>query len=263
MRDAHQGEYRKMTVQRAFELSLNTGISLAVTKAYAKDPKRFLDGLKRFGLHEPTGVMIPVSRCPLRGPGRKGWSGVSLPWMSIGYESMLTPLQTSDFLQRRGEQWPMMQPQFVDHVSRNGKVVERMEPKVMNPRICSKSTLDVAHAMLQAVVDSGTATNLKAAHFKIAGKTGTAQISRNGSYKTEGVSYQASFVGLFPGRCTEVQLHRGGERTNHERHIWQRGGRSGLQGDRRQDLQQSTGAATGNATGCRRGATYSGQYEWS
>ncbi len=42
-------EYGKVTVQRAFELSLNTGISLAVTKAYEKDPNRFMDGLKRMG----------------------------------------------------------------------------------------------------------------------------------------------------------------------------------------------------------------------
>jgi cell division protein FtsI (penicillin-binding protein 3) len=52
--------------------------------------------------------------------------------------------------------------------------------------------------MLVGVVDSGTATNLKAAHFAIAGKTGTAQIARNGSYRENGVSYQASFVGYFP-----------------------------------------------------------------
>jgi cell division protein FtsI (penicillin-binding protein 3) len=199
MRDAHEGVYRKVTVQRAFELSLNTGISLAVTKAYAKEPARFLDGLKRFGLHEPTGVMIPGEPVPtLRGPEHKRWSGVSLPWMSIGYESMLTPLQILSFYNAVANGGRSMQPQFVDHVSRNGKVVERMEPIVMNPRICSKQTLDIVHRMLQAVVDSGTATNLKAAHFKIAGKTGTAQIARNGSYKTEGVSYQASFVGYFP-----------------------------------------------------------------
>jgi len=91
-----------------------------------------------------------------------------------------------------------MQPQFVDHVSRNGKTTERFEPKELNPAICSKATLDIVHGFLQGVVDSGTATNLKNAHFAIAGKTGTAQIARNGSYKSEGLSYQASFVGYFP-----------------------------------------------------------------
>lgn len=199
MRDAHEDLYRKVTVQRAFELSLNTGISLAVHKAYQKEPKRFVEGLKRFGLNEPTGILIPGEAIPtLRGPGEKGWSGVSLPWMSIGYETMLTPLQILTFYNAVANNGKAMQPQFVDRVSRNGKVIEYMKPKVMNPKICSQGTLDVVHAMLQAVVDSGTAKNLKAAHFSIAGKTGTAQIARNGSYKTSGLSYQASFVGYFP-----------------------------------------------------------------
>jgi cell division protein FtsI (penicillin-binding protein 3) len=156
-------------------------------------------GLKRMGLHEPTGVMVPGEAVPtMREPGEKLWSGVSLPWMSIGYEVALTPLQVLTFYNAVANDGRLMQPQFVDRISRNGKTVERFEPKVMNPKICSKGTLDIVHGMLQGVVDSGTAVNLKAAHFAIAGKTGTAQIARNGSYKMEGVSYQASFVGYFP-----------------------------------------------------------------
>ncbi|MEZ4738755.1 MAG: penicillin-binding protein [Flavobacteriales bacterium] len=199
MRDSHEGGYGRITVQRAFELSSNTGISVAVNRAYQKDPQRFMDGLKRMGLNEPTGVMIPGEAQPtMREPGNKLWSGVSLPWISIGYEVALTPLQVLAFYNAVANDGRLMQPQFVERVSRNGKVVERFEPKVMNPKICSKGTLDIVHGMLQGVVDSGTAVNLKAAHFTIAGKTGTAQIARNGSYKTDGVSYQASFVGYFP-----------------------------------------------------------------
>ncbi len=199
MHDSHEDLYGKMTVRRSFELSLNTGISLAVTKAYGKDPKKFVEGLKRFHLNEATGVMIPGEAVPtLRGPGEKGWSGVSLPWMSIGYEVALTPLQTLTFYNAVANNGRMMQPQFVTQVSRNGRVAEEFEPRVLNERICGDRTLATVRGLLQGVVDSGTATNLKAAHFAIAGKTGTAQILRNGSYKQNGVSYQASFVGYFP-----------------------------------------------------------------
>jgi cell division protein FtsI (penicillin-binding protein 3) len=54
--------------------------------------------------------------------------------------------------------------------------------------------------MMEGVVERGTATNLKNPNYRIAGKTGTAQIAKNKyGYKTkEGVSYQASFVGYFP-----------------------------------------------------------------
>lgn len=199
MRDSHEGGYGRITVQRAFELSSNTGISVAVNKAYEKDPKRFVDGLRRMGLADRTDIMIPGEATPtMRNPGEKGWSGVSLPWMSIGYEVALTPLQVLTFYNAVANNGRLMQPQFVDHVSRNGKTTERFEPKELNPAICSKATLDVVHGFLQGVVDSGTATNLRSAHFAIAGKTGTAQIARNGSYKSQGLSYQASFVGYFP-----------------------------------------------------------------
>jgi cell division protein FtsI (penicillin-binding protein 3) len=108
----------------------------------------------------------------------------------------LTPLQVLTFYNAVANDGRLMQPQFVERVSRNGKTIERFEPKVMNPKICSKGTLDIVHGMLQGVVDSGTAVNLKAAHFTIAGKTGTARIARNGNYND--VLYQASFVGYFP-----------------------------------------------------------------
>lgn len=199
MKDSHEGGFGRITVQRALEVSANTGISVAVHRAYQKDPKRFVEGLKRMGLHQPTGVLVPGEPVPtLRGPGEKGWSGVSLPWMSIGYEVALTPLQVLTFYNAVANKGRMMQPQFVERISRNGRTVEEFKPVVMNERIASEGTIATVHDMLVGVVDSGTATNLKAAHFAIAGKTGTAQIARNGSYRENGVSYQASFVGYFP-----------------------------------------------------------------
>ncbi|HOY27693.1 MAG TPA: penicillin-binding protein [Flavobacteriales bacterium] len=197
MRDSHEDLYDKMTVRRSFELSLNTGISLAVHKAYEKEPKRFIEGLKRLHMHEPTGVAIPGEAIPtLRGPGEKGWSGVSMPWMSIGYEVMVTPLQTLTFYNAVANNGRMMQPQFVDRVSQNGKTVQKFEPKVLDEKICSDATLTLVHDLLRSVVDTGTAMNLRAAHFAIAGKTGTARIARNGNYND--LLYQASFVGYFP-----------------------------------------------------------------
>jgi len=199
MRDSHEGGHGRITVQRALELSSNTGISQVVHKAFKDDPQRFIDGLKRMGLHEPLGVKIPGEAIPtLRGPGEKGWSGVSLPWMSIGYETALTPLQILAFYNAVANDGRLMQPQFVSKVMRGGKLVHEEKPKVLNPRICSPQTLAIAQEMLKGVVDSGTAVNLKGAHFSIAGKTGTAQISRDGSYKQNGIAYQASFVGYFP-----------------------------------------------------------------
>ena len=54
--------------------------------------------------------------------------------------------------------------------------------------------------MMEGVVEHGTAINLKNANYKIAGKTGTAQIAKDkyGYRQDARISYQASFVGYFP-----------------------------------------------------------------
>ncbi len=201
MHDSHDGGYGLISLHRALEVSSNTGISQAIVDAYAKQPGRFVDGLRKLGFGTPLGVRIPGEAMPvLRGPeDRKHWSGVSLPWMSIGYEVSATPLSVLSFYNAIANDGRLMQPQFVSRISRNGKDVQRFDPVVLNGAICSPSTLEKVRRMLEGVVDSGTAVNLKAAHFRIAGKTGTAQIAADkAGYKVNGVSYQASFVGYFP-----------------------------------------------------------------
>ncbi|HMN05316.1 MAG TPA: penicillin-binding protein [Flavobacteriales bacterium] len=201
MRDSHDGGYGKITLRRALEVSSNTGISYAINSAYKNDPARFVEGLRELGFGSTLGMRIPGEGVPvLRGPeDKKYWSGVSLPWMSIGYEVGMTPMRLLTFYNAIANGGRMVQPQFVRQVSRNGKVIERFPPVVLNERICSEATLEMIKGALEGVVDSGTAVNLRSAHFRIAGKTGTAQIaSDKAGYKVNGLSYQASFVGYFP-----------------------------------------------------------------
>ena len=204
MRDSHEAGYGLITVQRALEVSSNTGISQAIDNAYKSNPSRFVEGLRRLGFGSTLGIRIPGEGQPvLRGPeDKKLWSGTSLPWMSIGYEVSETPLHMLTFYNAIANDGRMLQPQFVSSVTRNGKVLERFPPVTLNERICSDATLLKVRNMLVGVVDSGTAMNLRSAHFAIAGKTGTAQIaSDKAGYKVNGVSYQASFVGYFPANA--------------------------------------------------------------
>jgi cell division protein FtsI (penicillin-binding protein 3) len=78
--------------------------------------------------------------------------------------------------------------------------VEVFPVTVINPAICSPATIKNARRMLEGVVESGTATNLRNANYTIAGKTGTAQIANEkyGYKMNSRVSHQASFVGYFP-----------------------------------------------------------------
>ena len=98
MEDSHEGGYGVITLQRALEVSSNTAVSQAIVKAYGDDPQRFVDGLRRIGMDRPPACASPVSRCrSCADRVTELWSGISLPWMSIGYEVSLTPLQCSPF----------------------------------------------------------------------------------------------------------------------------------------------------------------------
>jgi cell division protein FtsI (penicillin-binding protein 3) len=186
------------TVRHVFEASSNVGISTLVNDNYREKPERFVDRLYEMGLNRELGIEIKGEGKPeIKYTDSKLWSGLSLPWMSIGYEVRMTPLQILAFYNAIANDGTMVRPVFVEEIRFHGKTVKRYHTKVLNNHICSRQTLNQIREMLEGVVENGTAKNLSNSHYRIAGKTGTAQISRN----KQGYSssqYQASFVGYFP-----------------------------------------------------------------
>lgn len=200
LKDADHDEHGWVSVQRAFEISSNVGISKTIYKYYANQPKKFVDGLCRLGLAKPLHLIIPGEGTPkMPNPSDKEWSGTSLPWLSIGYGLTVTPLQTLTLYNAVANNGVMVKPQFVDALVKDGKIVARFQPQVINPSICSSGTISKVKKLLEGVVLHGTASNLKNSVYPIAGKTGTAQIAKKGQYKNGAdVNYQASFTGYFP-----------------------------------------------------------------
>ncbi|HKL67398.1 MAG TPA: penicillin-binding protein, partial [Bacteroidales bacterium] len=201
IRDSKRGGYGKITAREVFEKSSNVGTAKIIYENYKGRPGDYVDRLYRMGLNDKVGIDIKGEGVPLiRYPGDKYWSGISLPMMSHGYEVQMTPLQVLTFYNAVANGGRMMKPRIVREVRYHGQTIERIEPDVLNPAICSKSTIEKARSLLKGVVERGTATNLNNGIYKIAGKTGTAQIANEKyGYKHGGrVSYQASFVGYFP-----------------------------------------------------------------
>jgi cell division protein FtsI (penicillin-binding protein 3) len=203
MKDSHDGGYGKITLAEAFVQSSNTAISQAVNNAYRSSPKRFIDRIRKFHVQETLGLQISGEYQPkLKDPSNASWSGLTLPWMSIGYECLMAPIQVLSFYNAVANNGKFMKPQFVEEIRYRGQTVRRFDPIVLDPAICSKATIDKLKPMLEGVVERGTASNLKNPHYKIGGKTGTAQIAFGADgYKDTGSGakkYQASFVGYFP-----------------------------------------------------------------
>lgn len=201
IRDTREGGYGKITVKEVFEKSSNVGTSKIIYEHYKDNPKAFVDRLYTMKLNQKLNLQIEGEGEPLiRYPGDKLWSGLSLPMMSHGYEVSLTPLQILTFYNAVANGGRMIKPRFVTVVRRNGSVIKRFDTEVIENQVASKSTIMKAKKMLEGVVENGTAMNLKDSDYKIAGKTGTAQIARDkrGYRAGSRISYQASFVGYFP-----------------------------------------------------------------
>jgi cell division protein FtsI (penicillin-binding protein 3) len=199
--DTKEEGYGKLTVKQVFEKSSNVGTSKLIYDHYKDNPKEFVNRLYAMKLNQKLDLQIKGEGEPLiRYPGDKLWSGLSLPMMSHGYEVQLTPLQILTFYNAVANDGKMMRPRFVTEILRNGSVIKSFGTDVIINSIASRSTIKKAKRMMEGVVEHGTATNLKNANYKIAGKTGTAQIARDKFGYRQGprMSYQASFVGYFP-----------------------------------------------------------------
>ncbi|MDI3526190.1 MAG: hypothetical protein PWR03_373 [Tenuifilum sp.] len=199
--DSKIGGHGKITVKEVFEVSSNVGVIKLVQKVFKGREKDFVNKLYELNLNKPTGFIIPGEVKPqIRYPGDKGWSGLSMPMMSIGYEVRLTPLQMLTFYNAIANNGRMVKPRLVKALLRHGQVVESYSPEVIQSAICSNSALRKVREVLEGVVENGTAKNLRNPRYKIAGKTGTAQIAmgKSGYRKGNVINYQASFVGYFP-----------------------------------------------------------------
>jgi cell division protein FtsI (penicillin-binding protein 3) len=196
MRDAKPGGYGMLSVQGAFEHSSNVAFVKLMIEHFASKPQRYLDYLKAFGLTQPLGFQMKGEGKPyIKNLHDKTWSGTTLPWMAVGYESQISPLHMLTFYNAVANNGKMVQPIIVKEVRMADEVLESYEPMVINEKICSDQTLKKVRAMLEGVVERGTAKNVKNSDYKIAGKTGTSQKIKNGRYTK---SYYTSFIGYFP-----------------------------------------------------------------
>jgi cell division protein FtsI (penicillin-binding protein 3) len=201
IRDTKEEGYGKISVRQVFEKSSNVGLSKIIYEHYKDRPKDFVDRLYAMKLNQKLDLQLQGEGEPLiRYPGDKLWSGLSLPMMSHGYEVQMTPLQVLTFYNAVANGGKMVKPRFVTSVLRNGTTIKRYDPEVIINSIASRSTIRKVKSMMEGVVEYGTATNLKNANYKIAGKTGTAQIAKDkrGYRQDARISYQASFAGYFP-----------------------------------------------------------------
>lgn len=198
----YKGGFHQIDVTHILMYSSNIGVSTIIDKFYHNNPQKYIDGLKRMGLDKPLKLQIKGEGIPnIKGPKERYFASTTLPWMSIGYETQIPPLNILNFYNAIANNGVMVRPKFVSAISRKGEIVKTFPTQVINSKICSDRTLSQIREILKCVVNDehGLGKPAKSKNFLISGKTGTAQVSQGSAgYKRGGTSYLVSFCGYFP-----------------------------------------------------------------
>ena len=200
------GGYGDINVARALEVSSNIGVSYVIDRFYGAHPERYVKGLYRVGIGEDLKIpLVGYQKPNIRMPDTKTtdrskyWSKTTLPWMSIGYETQIAPINTVTFYNAIANNGKMMRPRFVKKVMRGGETVAEFPPEVIKSNIAKPSTIKMMQTILTHVVSQGLGRRAGSKLFKVAGKTGTAQVAdQYGGYHSGITRYWLSFAGFFP-----------------------------------------------------------------
>ncbi len=204
----HRGGYGRLTVTEILGVSSNIGTSGIIDTFYGNNPQKFIDGLKRMSLDQTLNLQITGEGKPnIRGPKERYFAKTTLPWMSIGYETQVPPLNILTFYNAIANNGVSVRPKFVKAVMKNGEIVREFPTEVINPKICSDRTLTQIREILGKVVSDGLAKPAGSKQFHVSGKTGTAQISQGAAgYKSGQVNYLVSFCGFFPSEAPQYSM---------------------------------------------------------
>jgi len=209
--DAHPKD-TVYTVRSALAVSSNIAFAKMVTESYENKAEKFVNKLKNMGLCSGFESEIPGATPPRIEVPK---DAVTLSKMAYGYSVELSPIQILAFYNAIANGGRMVRPMLVSRIEKDGTTVKEYHTETLQSSICSSSTLrDVQAALHDVVWDNnlGTAAVLKwNGHIAskkaqsdlvhIAGKTGTAQLFRNGQYQNR--QHRMTFVGYFPEEAPE------------------------------------------------------------
>ena len=158
-------------------------------------PERFYRYLDDFGFGKKTGIdLLGESPGRVRTPKEKDWTRVDLATNSFGQGIAVTPVQMAAAVAAIANDGVLVKPMVVK-AFKNGDSI-RDVPPVQVRRVVSSQTAKTLTGMMVHVVEDNSLRMSVVPGYKIAGKTGTADIPMNGVYNTK-VTY-ASQVGFAP-----------------------------------------------------------------
>jgi cell division protein FtsI (penicillin-binding protein 3) len=200
IRDVHP--YGTISFADVIRVSSNIGAS-KIGELLGKD--RYYNDLKKFGFGDKTGIDVPgESGGRLSSP--KSWGKIELATISFGQGVSVTTLQLASALSAIANGGYLMKPYMIKEIiGPDGTVLRENKPEVKS-RVISYDTAQEMTHILERVVEDGTGKKAAIPGYKVAGKTGTAQIPNpaTGGYYHD--KFVASFMGFAPSDDPKLTL---------------------------------------------------------
>ena len=193
-REFGRKKHQYLTVQQIIEKSSNIGV---IKLAEKLGPVTFYRYIRDFGFGQFTDIGLDLeAKGILRHPDQ--WSKLSLPSISFGHEISVTAIQLAQSYAAIANGGYLIKPRFIkQNLNHNQELISETSREEIR-QVISESTADKLKSYLISVVEKGTAVTARSDLFKIAGKTGTAEVYdyEKKSWKTG--ANTAIFSGFFP-----------------------------------------------------------------
>ena len=190
VKDSHTITYENgkpvvnISLKDGFAHSSNIYFAESVYENFKDNPKQYWEYLNELGFNSSVGLdRYGEARGTIPDPSTKEWRlnhgviSLSLPYLGYGYIVQVPPIHTLTFFNGVANGGCMVAPRLVDHIERDGKVVEVIPTEVLNEKLCSDTTLDILYECLKAAATPERTKNIFAKlPFEIGCKTGTAEI---------------------------------------------------------------------------------------
>jgi cell division protein FtsI (penicillin-binding protein 3) len=194
VRDVHA--YGGLSFTDVLVKSSNVG---AIKAGFRIGSDRMLRYVRRFGFGTRLSPDLPGEQSGIV------WSDLNdgaLASVSMGYQIGVTPLQMAAAVSSIANGGRLLRPRVVRAIAKGGRR-QVIAPEVIR-RTVAPETAATLTAIMEGVVDRGTAKVSRIDGYTIAAKTGTSAKLENGTYSKQ--KYMASIVGFLPSRRPAVTV---------------------------------------------------------
>jgi cell division protein FtsI (penicillin-binding protein 3) len=187
--EAHE-KFGWVNLKKMIQVSSNIAAAKVALRLGAE---RYYRALKAFGFGNKTGILFP-GEASGRLPPLRDWSPLALANIGFGQGILVTPIQMIQAYAAIANGGFLVQPRLFMPSSLQDR------PHSLGPRIiASKVAHETIEALLTVTQEGGTGLKAALPGYRVAGKTGTAQMVESSTGKYSREKYIASFIGFCVG----------------------------------------------------------------